>query len=599
MTDRLLSIWRRLAGGMILISGFSGCLSDDNLTPQPTAPAASPPAVPLQPGSMSNQLSAPIANVTRTASSSWPGLSLRSPGAAPQNRGFEDSAPAIKPKDVETPVVWKNANGGENQATPKDVDPPIVAPSFTPPKLEAQNKPAADSEIAAPAPLAIPGLSSQYPIDLPTALRLAGMGNPTIGIAEEAVRASQAEQLEARALLFPSLSGGLSYHWHDGTLQSSSGIIRDLDSRFFYAGAGDMYGSNVAIPGVYLSVNLGDAIYARLAARQRVTGRIFAARATRNSILLDVADRYFALAAAEESLAAATKSEKEFGEIARITANFAQSGQGRESDAERAKAEVLLLHDKANQAEEAAAVASSDLVQLLSLDAAVGLRTAGDGLIPIILVAPETDLESLLRTARSNRPEAAAAWAAIEEARTRLRQERVRPFLPLVSVGLSTGTFGGGSSLAGYSFDHFAGRMDFDVTAAWSLQNLGFGNVARARTNRAILGQAIAEQQRTLEQIAREVAEARALVLDRQAEVESTKRQLKTAEDSYRLDLERARNIQGRPIELLNSARLMETARQDAIRAQVGYNQAQIRLHVALGQPPLAGQPYFPLPQNP
>jgi len=467
------------------------------------------------------------------------------------------------------------------------------------PWLADAGSPGAGVDATKPAPSAIPAMDSQYPIDLATALRLAGTENPTIAIAEEAVQASRAEQLQARALLLPSVSAGISYHWHDGTLQSATGIIRDLDSRFFYAGAGDMLGSNFVVPGVYLSVNLGDAIFARLAARQRVTGRVFDAQATRNSILLDVADRYFALAAAEERLAAIVKSEQEFGEIARITGNFAKAGQGRESDAERARAESLLLHDQANQAEEAVAVASSDLVQLLNLDPTVRLHSAGDGLVPITLVPPNSDLDSLLRMARGNRPEAAAAWAGVEEARIRLRQERLRPLMPTVAVGLSTGTFGGGSNLVGYSFDHFGGRMDFDLAAVWTLQNAGVGNLARARTNHAILYQAMAEQQRMLEQIAREVAEARALILDRQAELETTQRQLKTAEDSYRLDFERARNLQGRPIELLNSARLMVSARQDVIRALVGYNQAQLRLHVALGQPPLAGPAQMPAPQNP
>jgi len=80
--------------------------------------------------------------------------------------------------------------------------------------------------------------------------------------------------------------------------------------------------------------------------------------------------------------------------------------------------------------------------------------------------------------------------------------------------------------------------------------------------------------------------------------IEIAERQLKSAEISYKLDLERARNLQGHPIELLNSARLMEQARQEVIRATVGYNQAQLRLHVALGRPPLAGSALSPAGSN-
>ena len=53
-----------------------------------------------------------------------------------------------------------------------------------------------------------------------------------------------------------------------------------------------------------------------------------------------------------------------------------------------------------------------------------------------------------------------------------------------------------------------------------------------------------------------------------------------------RLDLRRTRNLEGRLIEVLNSATLLNTARQDLIRAMVTYNQAQFALFVSLGQPP-------------
>ncbi len=576
--------WQRLASGVVLATGLSGCLSDDNLSRPTASPTSSPKAV-------ANQLDS-NSHSDNPQSELSPRQLLISENLAKlgQRQGLSNSGASKK----NAPLA-----SAEHQSNSDDAQHSIVASGFAGSAFDAPHSARSNADVNKPSSHVIPTTSSDYPIDLAAALRLAATANPRIAIADEAVQAGREAQTLARAQVLPSLSGGVSYHWHDGTLQSASGIIRDLDSRFFYAGAGDMYGSNFAIPGVYLFANMSDAIFEPLAARQRVTGLLFTAQATRNTVLLEVAERYFALAAAEETLAAIEKSEHEFREVARLTANFAQSGQGRDSDADRARAEALLQHDLANQAEEAVAVASADLVQLLSLDAAMRLHTAGDGLVSVNLVDPETDLGSLLRIARGNRPEVAAAFAAIEEARTRMRQEKARPFLPLISAGISAGTFGGGSNLVGYSFDHFGGRMDFDVAAVWTLQDLGIGNVARVRTNRAILGQALADQQGVLERVAREVSEARALVLDRRAELETTRRQLETAEESYKLDLERARNLQGRPIELLNSARSIEQARQDMIRALAGYNQAQFRLHVALGQPPLATEAIAPAPHNP
>ncbi len=63
-------------------------------------------------------------------------------------------------------------------------------------------------------------------IDLAGALRLAGVDNPTIALAEETVRTNQAELTLARALLFPSLNVGTTLALHQGNLLSSQGVMR-------------------------------------------------------------------------------------------------------------------------------------------------------------------------------------------------------------------------------------------------------------------------------------------------------------------------------------------------------------------------------------
>jgi outer membrane protein TolC len=95
-----------------------------------------------------------------------------------------------------------------------------------------------------------------------------------------------------------------------------------------------------------------------------------------------------------------------------------------------------------------------------------------------------------------------------------------------------------------------------------------------------------AERLRVIDAVRKEVAEAQADVVGRRQVIEVAARQLRAAENGFRLDLTRSKNLEGRPIEVLNSANLLLAARQDLIRAMVGYNQAQFRLYVALGQPP-------------
>src|SRR5581483_914648 len=181
-----------------------------------------------------------------------------------------------------------------------------------------------------------------------------------------------------------------------------------------------------------------------------------------------------------------------------------------------------------------------------------------------------------------------AATAAIGVAQTRLREERVRPFVPLLSVGYSAGEFGGGSNQVEPRFGRFDGRSDFDAWAVWSVANLGFGNLAVQRERRAEVGQAEAERARVIDRVRREVAEAYALVASRRAQVETARRKVAVAEEGTLLDLRRARNLEGRPIEVLNSLRLLTAARQELVRATAGYDQAEFQLFVALGRPPTA-----------
>ena len=91
---------------------------------------------------------------------------------------------------------------------------------------------------------------------------------------------------------------------------------------------------------------------------------------------------------------------------------------------------------------------------------------------------PRLDLESLVRIALDNRPEMAARAADVALNQARLREERFRPLLPVLSVGYSAGQFGGGGDTTDPRFGTFSGRTDFDAYAFWSLENMGVGNWA-------------------------------------------------------------------------------------------------------------------------
>ena len=134
-------------------------------------------------------------------------------------------------------------------------------------------------------------------IDLGSALALAGVDNPTINIARQAVEIAVAEQLRARALWLPDLRIGGNYHLHRGVLQASPGQIREVDSQSFYFGFGarTLAAESVAFPGVQIFFQTGDVIFEPLAARQRIAARSSDQQALRNQILLEVAIKYLDL----------------------------------------------------------------------------------------------------------------------------------------------------------------------------------------------------------------------------------------------------------------------------------------------------------------
>jgi len=425
-------------------------------------------------------------------------------------------------------------------------------------------------------------------IDLDNAFRIANVDNPRIGLAEELVRAHLAEQMLAKALLFPTLNVGTTLSIHRGNLLAASGTVRDVDRESLYFGAGaDVRGAGtVAVPGVHVVSHLGDAVFAPRVAQQKVQRSRFDASAMQNSVLLDVARAYLGLVSAEARLLALRQSETELAELAKLTTDFAAKGAGREADAMRSQGELALLRTAIYRVEEEAIARATELARLLSADSTVRLRPE-PGMPPFVqLIDDHTGLESLLESALANRPEIAARSTDVALNETRLRQERIRPFLPTISVGFSAGEFGGGSNQVGYRMGQFNTRTDLDVVAVWSMQNFGMGNRAIQNGVRAQVDIAEAQRTQAIDRVRREVIEAFARARTSRNQIDIAKRRVEAAQQAYRQDFLRTKDQLGRLIEVLSSFNLLVAARQELVHAMVGYSQSQFELYVALGGTP-------------
>lgn len=474
------------------------------------------------------------------------------------------------------------------QAQPESLAPPY-APNEregagTPSPGAKQNGPRNSAEAARGQP------SETVTIDLDSALQLAGVRNPHIMIARQRVTETLAIRQFAAAQILPNLNAGSNYDTHTGPLQQSSAHIINVDRSALYVGAGAnaVAAGSVNIPGVMWNQNVSQALFTFLVARQTVRQQQFTSAATRNQVLLSVALAYVELLRASGHRAIAIRIRDDAAEVARLTALYARTGQGRQADADRAATELGKRETDLMVAEGEVLMASARMAQLVSMEPTVRFQPTESAVVPMPLVPEPITLEELIAMAALRRPELAAQREAIQVALLNLRGARVLPFSPTMLVGFSGGDFGGGSNLTPPRFGSFGGRDDFDAVAFWTLQNMGVGNAAQISMARSRLRQQDLHRLEVLNSVRREVADSYTRSLVRLAQLARTERAVRTAIDAFNEDLTRIKSApeQSRPIEVLDSLRLLGRARFDYLDAISEYNAAQFELYVALGQPP-------------
>ena len=132
-------------------------------------------------------------------------------------------------------------------------------------KDRIQEKEETDRRIALPVPVSPPTIlrPEVQPIDLDTALRLAGVQNPELNVARQRVLEAVAVRQLAAARFLPSINPGMNYDTHSGNLQQSNGNILSVNRSAVYVGAGSfaVAAGTVNIPGVFLGGNTAVGIF--------------------------------------------------------------------------------------------------------------------------------------------------------------------------------------------------------------------------------------------------------------------------------------------------------------------------------------------------
>lgn len=455
----------------------------------------------------------------------------------------------------------------------------------------------------APAP-AVPNHGPEdglQPIDLRTALRLALTSNLDIAVAREAIQRVRAVEERARFSFLPNATLGSTFSRHEGQIQKTEGIIIMANKESLFAGGG-----------AAAAFNMSEAIFEPLVAQQQTVAAMAGLDRVTQHTLLAVADAYLnvlryrrRLARVEETLAFLTSDQPAANRgnskgLLPLLEQFVKSGAALPSDLERVRVEVLRRQEERAGALQDFRVAVAELARLVRLDPQLCLSPIEDFRYPLYLPGDEwacKPLDELVALALSNRPEVAENQAQVQAALKRVQEARFRPLLPNAAVSYSYGGFGGGPNSfkeGSGSIYHWRSRDDFDASLFFRLKNLGLGDRADLREQQALQQQATLRQIQVQDLVVTQVVQAKELVSGWHERLDITRAALfddKGAPDgpvfkSLRLNFERIRGGEGRPLEVLDSIRGLSDLLEAYGQAATDYDRARFRLLFALGLTP-------------
>lgn len=464
---------------------------------------------------------------------------------------------------------------------PVSVNPRASAPAQSNP-VSAIPPPLAVPVPSAPAPgpsyTAEPGT---YPIDLPTALRLAGADNPTVNAARARYREAVANYDRARLLWVPNLTFGPTFFYHDGIDQNRRGDIFSVARGNFTLGVGPT-----------LRVDVADAIYFPLVARRGVQSADSRAQAIGNDIELQVAIAYLDLLEVRALLAINADILVRTEQVLDAAKIGAKAGTNKTAaDLNRAMTELKIRQQERFVLRGKSAAASARLNQLLMLDAAVELEPVETAVVPMVMVPGDRTIRQLIDTAVRSRPEMHAATAELEAGATLVKHARTSPLLPRVQADFIGGGLSGGRN---DDFGPMRGQYNAFVGAAWELDNFGLGNAAEIRARRAGYDTALFRLQEVQARVSAEVAEAARTSGARFAALDDAQEAVRQAQEMYRIFKNTQFGLVGPKaqfdaLELLTAVQALNQARIVYLQQVVEFNRSQFRLYASIGQSAASG----------
>jgi outer membrane protein TolC len=411
-----------------------------------------------------------------------------------------------------------------------------------------------------------------YPIDLPTTLRLAGAQNLEIQIARERLNEAQAEHTSALERFFPWIAPGVGYHRRDGVAQAvPAGTISDAHFQSYS-------------PGVTLAAQLdiGDAIYKSLAAKQIVNASTHALETQRQDTVLRAAKAYFELAKANALIEVNSNALNISREFQQQLHGAVQIGIAFKGDELRVQTQSKQYQILLRQATEQQRITAVELVRVLHLDPMVELVPQDHGLSRLTLIETNLDSKTLIAQALAQRPELKQSGALIAAARDDRNGTRYGPLIPSLSAQAFGGGLGGGPDGGP---NHFGAEGDYLVGLTWRIGPGGLFDLGRSHVTKARLSQAELSDAKLRDDIASQVLSQLARVQSLSDQIELTEGKLDAATETLRFTRERKQFGVGVVLEDIQAQQDLQRARADYLTAVAEFNKAQFELSTAVGIP--------------
>jgi len=486
-----------------------------------------------------------------------------------------------------------------------------------PQRLELPAQPSQKSPLELPPPpdgevvkLQLPPLEPgdlRFPINLAAALRLADARPLIVAAAQASAWVAEAKLQKAKVLWLPDFNLGFDYIRHDGNgpdtirgvnipsnenafgqlAPGSFGRSQNQNINFFYAG------------GAFFQMrNATDMIFEPLSARQNLNAKRWDIQTAKNDALLMTARAYFDVHKYRGQYAGAIDVVRKGRQLVEVI-NAQKGDLVPAVEVDRARTLLADMEQQAVSARQYWRRASANLTQVLRLDPRAVVEPLEHDHMQITVIDPDRSLDDLIPIGLTNRPELAAHQALVQAALVRIRQEKLRPFLPVVMLqGFQTpyeqlefGAFGIGS---GGKMNLWSARDDISPQVLWQAESLGLGNLAMVKWRRGLASGATVELFKAQDMVAADVTRGQARLQSAAARVVQAEREVRGALVNYNGSFEGLKQTRRfgnvlrqvfRPQEAVFALKLLKLAYDDYYATVAQYNQAQFELFRALGYP--------------